>query len=112
MPTAITVKKIIRTSDGLLEALEAAASAMEFANTGAQFLYVDNQNASSCVITVTTPNQVDGNDIADLVLTLLTTEKRLMGPFPTGTYNDSDGLVQLALSVTANVDVQVYQIGG
>lgn len=70
-------------------------------NTGR--LYLILAAATTANVTVETPNTVDGNAIADLVLALADTKVRVFGPFPPGYYNDSQG--RLKVTVSANTSL-------
>ena len=67
-----------------------------FVNDGRTFLFIIGGTAN-CEIYIVTPGTVDGAAIADITfdITLGATEFRIMGPFPPGVYNQSDGTVHV-----------------
>ena len=56
-------------------------------NDGRVFLSCNNTNGSTQTVTIVTPGTVDTLAVADRVVTLLTTEVKLIGPFPPTQYN-------------------------
>lgn len=74
------------------------------ANNGRVLLVV--AAATTATLTVSTPNSVDGNAIADLTLALADTNVRVFGPFPPGSYNDS----QQRLLVTTSANATIYAV--
>lgn len=98
--------------DGLVNPTETAVnSSDDFPNTGKEFLYVDNQNGSACVVTITDTGSVEPSGATawdpDVTVSIPTTEKALIGPFPTKRFSDS---VAIGYSVTASVTAAVYRL--
>jgi len=108
MATPIAVNTIIRTSDGLLEAMDAAAAEMEFANSGKEFIICKNASGNPLDLVAITQKTVDGLVVANLTINIATGETRLIGPFPMDIYNDASGLVQLTLDEISTVTIDVY----
>ena len=104
----LTVAQIDRA--GLLQALTAVNSADTFDNNGRVFLLVDNQNAGTIVVTIDVQQAVDGQDPASKTVSLLTTETKLIGPFPPEIYNDANEEVNVAYDITASVTAQAYRL--
>jgi predicted metal-dependent enzyme (double-stranded beta helix superfamily) len=73
-------------------------------------MHVKNANAGTVTVTITTPGTVDGNAVADKVVTILTTaEKEFV--FPPAAYNQPDnatdrGMVYVDFSPFASVSVK------
>jgi len=108
--TVITPQQIART--GLASALAQPdlANGNQFANDGVCFLYVKNGGAQ-ITVTISTPGTVDGLAIADLVVTVpATTGERMIGPFPAGIYNQSDGNVYVDWSSVTSVTAGVFRL--
>lgn len=101
----LTKQSVVRT--GLEPSYDAASSGGdEFANTGAEFIHVKNGDGSPHTVTIETPNLVDGTlAIADRDVVVPAGEERMIGPFPVGTYNDGDGLVQLTYDAVTSVTI-------
>lgn len=105
----LTVQAISRA--GLEPTLQAAASGGDqFANTGREFVRIDNGGGSAVTVTVTTPQTVDGLAVADRTVSVPAGETRLVGPFPTANYNDASGRVQLAYSGVTSVTVAALHL--
>jgi hypothetical protein len=113
MPAAARTPQVISRT-GLAEAFTAAdnANGETCPNNGNLFLHVKNTGGGSCTVTVTTPGTVDGLAITDLTVVVpLTTGDRMIGPFPTGTYNDSSGNISVAYSTGTGVTAAYVQLG-
>ncbi|HUM37544.1 MAG TPA: hypothetical protein PLQ85_11795 [Anaerolineae bacterium] len=97
----LTVNQITR--DGVLYAVVAATpTGDQFPNDGRTLLAVYNGHGSaSRTVSVNIQRDVDGQDPPDRTVTIGAGETRLIGPFPTGIYNDANGRVQLAYSDSA-----------
>ncbi|MBU0846543.1 hypothetical protein KKH23_05085 [Patescibacteria group bacterium] len=89
----------------------AASGGDEFANTGSEFIHVKNDDGSSHTVTIETVATVDGLAVADRDLAVPAGEDRMIGPFPTGTYNDSDGKAQLTYDAVTSVTIAVLKPG-
>jgi len=83
-----------------------------FDNTGRELLEVTHTNGagSSLDLTITTTKTIDGEAVADKVLTITKGAKYLIGPFPTAIYNNEDDQVDLHLGTGyADVELQVIR---
>lgn len=108
MATLAVVQSI---RDGVNVALTAAAGGGdEFANTGREALMVSNGSGAPITVTIETPQEVDELDVADRDVVVPAGETRLIGPFPKGTYNDADGMVQITYSSVTTVLVRPIRI--
>lgn len=83
----------------------------EFANTGKQVIHVKNGDASPHVVTIVTQATVDGLAIADRDVTIPAGEERIIGPFPTGFYNDGGGLAQITYDNVTTQTIAVIELG-
>ena len=106
--TVLTVQDIVRT--GLNPAYVAgdATDNHSFSNEGHNvFLHVIT-TGTAAVVTVVTPNTVDGLAIADLAVTMPATGERMIGPFPKALYDtidtDPDPDIDPAIFVDLDVD--------
>ena len=107
--TAITYQQIVRT--GLKETLEAAnTDGNKFANDGMMFVHVKNGAGAPINVTIQTPGTVDGLAIAEQVVAVTNAEERLIGPFPPGIYNQSDGYVYVDYSAVTTITVSVLRL--
>jgi len=62
-----------------------------FINTGRTFIIVNNADVAAKTVTFQTPLEVDGQGIADKVVSVPATTERLIGPFPPDLYNQNSG---------------------
>lgn len=62
-----------------------------FINTGRTFVIVNNADAAAKTVTFQTPLEVDGQGVADKVVSVPATSERLIGPFPPDIYSQSSG---------------------
>lgn len=82
-------------------------------NTGKEFVYVNNGNGSSLVVTLQyngPSGSVDGQSLTNKTVTIATGKSDVIGPFPTAFYNDSNGFCTLGWSVTSSVKLAVLQL--
>jgi hypothetical protein len=64
------------------------ADTFQFANTGREILHFKKSGATDCVVTIVTPQTVDGLAVADRTVTVpATTGDVMIGPFPPAMYN-------------------------
>lgn len=106
---ATLVEQVI-DRDGLDPLPYAAASGGgdDFANTGIQFIHVKNGDSSPHTVTVVTPAEVDGLEVADREIAVPAGEERFIGPFPTSWY----GLTtQLTYDAVTAVTLALLRVG-
>lgn len=105
----LTVQTITRA--GLEETLAAAAAGGDsFPNDGRVFLYARNGDVSDKTVTIATQKTVDGKAVADDAIVVTAAEERMIGPFPPGLYNDSNGRVQVTYSAETSVTVAAIRL--
>ena len=97
------------TRDGIEPTENPVAASDVFNNDGNVRLWVDNQNAGTCTVTIVTQATVDGQAVSDKTVAIPTGEKRLIGPFPPGVYNDDNSQVTVQFSVTSNVTCACFK---
>jgi hypothetical protein len=83
-----------------------------FTNTGGEFVHITNGHVSaSRTVTFDAPGTcsfgVSAHPNHDLVVTIAAGETRLIGPFPAGRFNDSNGRVQVTYSTPADLTMAV-----
>lgn len=107
--TTLTVSQIVKA--GLTQALAAAnADGSYVPNDGRVFLHVKNGSESSINVTIETPNTVDGNAIADLVVAVGAGVEKLIGPFAPGIYNDEDANVKVTFSAVTSITIAALRL--
>jgi hypothetical protein len=106
----MTVQQISR--DGIVPSYDAgdAVNGHEFANNGKTFLHVKNGGGSSINVTIPTPGSVDGLAVAERIVAVAAGAEKMMGPFPTATYNQAGGLVYVDLSDATSVTLDAFRI--
>jgi len=75
------------------------------------FVVVKNTGAATQTVTVQTPGQVGGLDVAEYSATIPpTTGEQAIGPFPAALFNQSDGSVYVDLSVSTTMTVALFRL--
>lgn len=85
-----------------------------FTNTGGDvFLYIENGGTGACNVTMLTPQTITSANLTveDRVYTIGAGADLFLGPFPTSTYNQTDGKVYFDLDVDTSVTIAVVQHG-
>jgi hypothetical protein len=108
-----TIQEITRAGSGLTPSY-AAGSVTEtylIANNGAVLLHVKKDNVNDCVVTVATPNTVEGLAIADYTATVVaTTGDKMIGPFPPNIYNNAAGQIAVTFSEDTGLTFAVIRL--
>lgn len=113
MPATARTPQVIKRT-GLAPAYTAAdaSNGETCPNNGSLFLHVKNTGGAACTVTIATQGTVDGLAIADLAVSVpATTGDRLIGPFPPGIYNDSNGNIGVSYSTGTGVTAAYVQLG-
>lgn len=97
------------TTSGLSVTYATAAASDRFTPAERTFLHVRNNNAGTVTVTITTPGTVDGLAISDRVISIPTTQQRMIA-LPDTLYRSSDGLGDVVISPNSSVDVAVIRI--
>jgi hypothetical protein len=85
-----------------------------WAGTGKEWLVVNNGSGSSITVTLAysaTGGVIDGQTLPNRTVTVAAGHTEIIGPFPTGLYNDASGNVSVSYSAVTTVKVAVYQLG-
>lgn len=111
--TALTVE------DGLAAGLNATYNAAHadgnmFDNNGHVIFHVKNENAAALAVTVQTPFQQDGLDLAEGGGSVPASEERFFGPFSPQSYNQKSGTdigkVYIDTDIQASVTIAVIKV--
>ena len=78
-------------------------------NNGRTFLHVQN-GATDVVVTVHTPNTVDGLAVADRAVTVTADTEAFIGPFQPDVYNGADHQMSFEFDDVTNVSVAVLRV--
>jgi len=91
----------------------AAAGGDEFANTeGSAYLFVKNASGSSRTLTISAEQTVSGAGLTvpDMTVTIDDSTEKVIGPFPTATFNDADGNVNISIDTETSVSYDVMYV--
>lgn len=110
MATTLTVTPIDRDGiAGLLSGGDLAGN--NFPNSGNAFIEVTNASGGAITVTIPIVPTIDDQPVDARVVSVPNGERRIIGPFPMGTYNDSNGRVNFTLSVAGvTVGVGVFTL--
>lgn len=108
--TDFTVLQIART--GLTAAYTAADGSNQnaFVNDGRTYLHVKNGGGGAITVTIDTPGVVDGLAVGNLAVSVGAGVEKVLGPFPTNIYNQSDGKVYVDWSGVTSVTAMVARM--
>lgn len=108
---AMTIKVMSRSGLDLtpLSVSVQATHGNKFWNNGKTFLMITNGSGGDVVVTIDTPNTVDGLAITDKTITIATGQTYAIGPF-TGDYNQSDGYVWFYCDVVTTVTAEAISL--
>ncbi len=118
MPTSITVQNAADT--GLNYTAVSGATTMSFANDGKTILTFVNASVTARTLTITKQNKAPTSQgfnpitLTDTVITIPGSGTNgglcLAGPFAQLEYNDSTGLVQIAIDIVTSLTVSAISI--
>lgn len=83
----------------------AAGGGDKFTNDGQTYFVIKNGDASPHTVSFAIQLAVDGVTPTFTPVNLLAGETRLLGPFPSGIYNDANGQVNVTYSAVTSVTV-------
>jgi hypothetical protein len=99
--------------DGLEATFAAVAGGGDqFLNSGKEFIEIVNDDASDKTLTIVSQITISGLAVSDQTVVVTAGERRHVGPFATGTFNDSSGYVQLTYSAATSVTIAVLRVKG
>lgn len=102
---------LLKSSGTLLSTAAAAGGGDSFANTGYEFLYINNGGGSPINVTFTVQStKYLQETVSNRVASVTNGTAQLIGPFPPGLFNDSNGLVQITYSAVTSVTVAVFKL--
>ena len=106
------VERILQT--GLVDTYNGSLSTSnvyQVRNSGRVFLHVKKSAAVDCVVTVQTPKQVAGLDVAERTVTVpATTGDKFIGPFPPSVFNVAAGDLEFTLDDIDGLTVAVLEL--
>jgi len=84
-------------------------------NSGKLVLWVENGSGASIDVTIQTPLQQEGLDVAERVVAVPATDQKVIGPFNPRLYNRNDGTADARMiywdySATTSVTVAVLRL--
>lgn len=102
----LTVQDVSVASSGLTPAYTTVNTSDNYfaQNNGRIFLHVKNATGGAATLTVESTATVGGLAVADLTATIpATTGDKMIGPFPQGIYNDSQGRIKATCNVAVTI---------
>ncbi|MGY4930312.1 hypothetical protein ACWD7T_04180 [Streptomyces sp. 900116325] len=107
---ALLVQQVIARS-GLTPTYSAAAASTTVTCGDRSFLHVKNTNGSSMTVTVTATAQVDGQAVADLVVTVpATTGDKMIGPISNRLFASTADGVSASITYSSTTSVTVASL--
>jgi hypothetical protein len=103
-PTAAGVEPAV------IEGMNAADTQLVPNRNGDVVLRVKNESGEATKVTIVTPNEVNGNAIADKEVEVAAGKTKLIGPFPPSTYNTKKGFLQVKFTKTTSVKLEVTRV--
>jgi hypothetical protein len=102
----LTVQKVL--SSGLNVTYTAATVDGEAFNNASEdvIVHIKNGGGGACVLTVQTPAQQDGLDVAERTVSVPAGEDRFVGPFRRSIYGRLDSVLEIPHAVWIDTDVQ------
>lgn len=114
MPRADFTNQQIDRVSGIVPTYAAAqapgSGSNAFLNNGRTFIHIKNGGASPITATFQTPIDVNGLAVADLAITIANGAEKMVGPFETNIFNQSDGKVYVDWSAVTSVTAAVFQL--
>ena len=105
----LNIQKI--TSDGLNPVFVAAdAAGDEIPNGGRNVLHVKNGSAGQITVTINSQRACNQGFDHDQTVDIPAGEERVIGPFNSSRFNNSNGRVEAAYSAAANVTVAALEV--
>ena len=109
----LTVNKIGRAGINITtsDLVAATAGGDLWANTGAEFLIVNNAGVGAVTVTLAIQATVDGQAPANRTVTVPNGDIMLIGPFPPNSYNDASSNAKITYSGVTSVTVGAFALG-
>lgn len=92
-------------------AVAAGAGGDKIASTGAEFLAVVNGAGTPVTVTLVMQATLDGQAPTNRTVSVTNAHTAVIGPFPTGIYNDAQGNTNITYSSTTTVTVCAFRLG-
>jgi len=103
----LTVNTVDRGGFDLAGGFVATASGGDkFPNTGTEYAVFKNTSGGNITVTLAIQATVDSQVVTNRTVTVAaTTGIKIVGPFPTSTYNDANSMVNFTYSTSPNLSV-------
>lgn len=105
----LTVAQPGRNPGNDLAGAAAAGGGDTFPNTGQEQVIIKNGDGSDHTVTFGIQQTVDGQAVSNAAQNITAGHTMMFGPFPIGTYNDTQGLCHIAYSAVTSVTVKVVK---
>lgn len=115
--TVLTVQEVTRAGKSVTKQMTAATATHgeKFINDGKTKVRIKNGSASPITATIYSNRTVDGLTLPNVTVTIAATgdadglDFQDIGPFPPGTFNQSDGYVWVVCSAVVTVTIGAYR---
>ncbi len=110
----LAVNTVDRSGESITALLVAAAGGGDsFVNTGVEYIIVKNNTSGGGAVTLTITfviqTTVDSQVVTNRTVTVATQIEKIIGPFPTGIYNDANSRVNLTYSAVTDISLAVFK---
>jgi hypothetical protein len=107
---ALSIVTVDRGGAALVANQVAAAGGGDyFANTGVEYVIITNDSGGSITVTEVIQATVDGQTITSRTVAIAAGITKLMGPYPTATYNDTNGRMNFTYSGVTSLTIGVFK---
>jgi hypothetical protein len=104
VPTASGVEPTV------IEGMNTADTQLIANKSGNVLLRVSNGSGEATEVTIVTPGTVNGNAIADKVVSVAAGKTKEIGPFAPSTYNNTKKNLEVKFSKTTSIKLEVAEI--
>ena len=92
--------------------LVASSATDEFPNDGRTILFIKGKTAPTGTVTISSTPCSHGRSNEDVAQVVAADEEYMLGPFPPSQYNDANGMVQIATTVSqTDIDLAAIKLG-
>lgn len=109
----LTVTEVTRAGVIVTTLTAAAAGGDQFPNTGRELVMFKNGDVAAKTVTLVTGAagaDPDGLAITDKTIVVAAGDTVVMGPFPTGIYNDASGMMNLTYSAVTSCTLKALKL--
>jgi hypothetical protein len=94
----------------VVSGVEPGAAGDVFTNTGKEVVVINNASVGSINVTLDHKDAGSGAVVVDPVVAVGAGVIKVIGPFPKGRYDDSNGQVKVSCSAQTDITIQVLKV--